>query len=196
MTTYDTAYHPEPDLGTPPVSPRADLPLVTLTIDGQEVTVPEGTSVLRAARELGIDIPTACATDSLAAFGSCRLCLVEVEGGKGVPASCTTPCADGAVVQTRTEQVQRLRRGVMELYLSDHPADCAGCARGNCEIADLARRTGVVESRFLADRAPTPAEAEGSRRSAEFSAQVFCVPVGPIGPGRCSSRPTAAADRQ
>ncbi|MGO0575959.1 formate dehydrogenase subunit alpha [Ornithinimicrobium panacihumi] len=138
-------YAPEPDLGTPASTSETT---VTLTIDGQEVTVPEGTSVLRAAREIGIDIPALCATDSMKAFGSCRLCLVQVEGAKGVPASCTTPCSDGAVVSTRTEEVQKVRRGVMELYLSDHPTDCEGCARGNCQMQDLARRTGVAEVRY------------------------------------------------
>ena len=76
------------------------------------------------------------------------MCLVEVEGGKGAPASCTTPCSDGMVVRTDTEQVQQLRRGVMELYLSDHPTDCDGCARGNCEIQDLATRVGAAEVRY------------------------------------------------
>ncbi|WP_237565886.1 formate dehydrogenase subunit alpha [Ornithinimicrobium cerasi] len=140
-----TPYLPEPDLGTPRVEGTAE---VTVSVDGREVVVPGGTSVLRAAREAGVDVPSLCATDSLRAFGSCRLCLVEVEGGKGVPASCTTPCADGMVVRTDTEQVQRLRRGVMELYLTDHPVDCPGCARGTCEIQALARRTGVAEVRY------------------------------------------------
>ncbi|WP_010146626.1 formate dehydrogenase subunit alpha [Serinicoccus profundi] len=139
------AYLPEADFGTPRVTSEAT---VTLTIDDREVTVPEGTSVMRAAREAGVEIPSLCATDSLKAFGSCRLCLVEVEGGKGAPASCTTPCADGAVVRTQTEQVRRVRQGVMELYLSDHPADCPGCARGTCQIAALARQTGVAEVRY------------------------------------------------
>ena len=89
----------EPDLGTPAVANDHD---VTLTIDGRAVTVPEGTSVLRAARGAGIDIPKLCASDNLAAYGSCRLCLVEVEGAKGTPASCTTPCADGMVVRSAT----------------------------------------------------------------------------------------------
>ena len=110
--------------------------------------MPEGTSVMRAAALAGIDVPKLCATDSLKAFGSCRMCLVEVEGGKGVPASCTTPCSDGMVVRTDTEQVQQLRRGVMELYLSDHPTDCDGCARGNCEIQALATRVGSAEVRY------------------------------------------------
>jgi len=135
----------EPDLGTPRVDSDTT---VTLTIDGQEVTVPAGTSVLRAAAEAGIDIPKLCATDSLAAFGSCRLCLVEVDGARGTPASCTTPCTDGMVVATQTDDVLDLRRNVMELYLSDHPEDCAGCERGNCQMQELAIRTGVAEVRY------------------------------------------------
>lgn len=145
---HGAAYEPEPDYGTPKVAAADDVADVSVTIDGRQISVPEGTSVLRAAREAGIDIPSLCATDSLKAFGSCRLCLVEVEGGRGTPASCTTPCSDGAVISTNTEQVQRLRRGVMELYLSDHPVDCAGCARGNCEMQTMARRTDVAEVRY------------------------------------------------
>ncbi|MEO5853821.1 MAG: 2Fe-2S iron-sulfur cluster-binding protein, partial [Nocardioides sp.] len=139
---------PEKDHGTPAVT---STETVSLTIDGHQVEVAAGTSVLRAASEAGIEIPRLCATDSLAAFGSCRMCLVEVDGAgkKGaVPASCTTPCADGMVVSTSTEQVQRLRRGVMELYLSDHPVDCEGCARGDCEMRALAITVDATEVRY------------------------------------------------
>jgi formate dehydrogenase major subunit len=136
----------EVDYGTPAVT---GVPATArVTVDGREVLVPPGTSVLRAATEAGIDIPRLCATDSLAAFGSCRLCLVEVEGSTGTPASCTTPCKDGMVVSTDTDQLRSLRRGVMELYLSDHPADCPGCARGSCEMQGLARRLDVTEVRY------------------------------------------------
>ncbi len=138
-------WDPEIDFGTPAI---ADVESVSVTIDGRQVDVPAGTSVLRAATEAGVSIPKLCATDSLAAFGSCRMCLVEVEGGRGAPASCTTPCADGMVVNTQTETVQNLRRNVMELYLSDHPEDCDGCARGNCEIQALATRVGSAEVRY------------------------------------------------
>ena len=135
----------EPDYGTPPATSDQ---VVTVTIDGRDVSVPAGTSVMRAAAEADIDIPRLCATDSLKAFGSCRLCLVEVDGAKGTPASCTTPCTDGMTVRTQTKQLGQLRRGVMELYLSDHPADCAGCARGNCEMQRLASTVGVAEVRY------------------------------------------------
>ena len=145
MTIIDEPALETPDRGTPPVSGD---PTAHVSIDGVEVLVPPGTSVLRAARLAGVDVPTLCASDSLAAFGSCRMCLVEVDGVKGTPASCTTPCVDGMVVSTRTEQVQQLRRGVMELYLSDHPTDCPGCARGSCEVQSLAHDVGVSEVRY------------------------------------------------
>src|ERR1700752_3960810 len=105
----------EIDYGTPRSKSER---LVTLTIDGVPVTVPEGTSIMRAAMDVGTQIPKLCATDSLEAFGSCRLCLVEIDGRNGTPASCTTPVAEGLVVHTQTERLHRLRRGVMELYIS------------------------------------------------------------------------------
>ncbi len=138
-------YVPPVDLGTPPVVGTTE---VSVTINGRAVDVPAGTSVMRAAALVGVPIPKLCATDSLNAFGSCRMCLVEVEGGRGTPASCTTPCVDGMVVDTETEQVRDLRRNVMELYLSDHPADCAGCSRGNCEMQELAVTVGAAEVRY------------------------------------------------
>lgn len=138
-------FTPEADLGTPRV--EADT-AVRVTIDGREVEVPTGTSVMRAAAEAGVSVPKLCATDSLTAFGSCRMCLVEVEGGKGTPASCTTLCTDGMVVSTDTEQLRSLRSNVLELYLSDHPEDCPGCARGNCEMQRLAVDLGVAEVRY------------------------------------------------
>src|SRR3546814_16386864 len=90
---------------------------------------------MRAASLTGCSIPKLCATDSVESFGSCRLCLVEVEGRNGYPASCTTPVAEGMVVRTQTERLKQLRRGVMELYISDNPLDCLTCAaNGDCEL--------------------------------------------------------------
>ncbi len=134
------------DLGTPGV--EADQ-TVRVTIDGRQVEVPAGTSIMRAAALAGTQIPKLCATDSLEAFGSCRLCLVEVEGRKGTPASCTTPCQDGMSIKTQTPQLDKLRKGVMELYISDHPLDCLTCsANGDCELQDMAGVVGLRDVRY------------------------------------------------
>lgn len=122
---------------------------VTVSIDGQLVTVPEGTSVMRAAALAGTAIPKLCATDSLEAFGSCRVCLVEIEGRAGFPASCTTPVAAGMSVRTQSDRLSQLRRGVMELYISDHPLDCLTCsANGDCELQDVAGAVGLRDVRY------------------------------------------------
>ena len=122
---------------------------VTCTIDGFAVTVPEGTSILQAAAAIGTKIPRLCASDTLEAFGSCRLCLVEIEGRAGTPASCTTKVAPGMAVVTSSDRLRRLRRGVMELYISDHPLDCLTCAaNGDCELQDAAGEVGLREVRY------------------------------------------------
>jgi formate dehydrogenase major subunit len=134
------------DYGTPASNSAKQ---VTLEIDGFSVTVPEGTSVMRAAAGIGIQIPKLCATDSLEPFGSCRLCLVQIEGGRGLPASCTTPVAEGMKVRTQNDKLASVRRGVMELYISDHPLDCLTCsANGNCELQDMAGAVGLREVRY------------------------------------------------
>ena len=136
----------EPDAGTPE---RTSETLITLQIDGMPVTVPAGTSVMRAAFDAGVRVPKLCATDHLEAFGSCRLCLVEIEGRRGFPASCTTPVEAGMKVTTQSERLARLRRNTMELYISDHPLDCLTCpANGNCELQDMAGVVGLREVRY------------------------------------------------
>jgi len=136
----------EIDFGTP--APKTDK-MVGVFIDGVEMRVEEGASIMRAAMLAGIQIPKLCATDSLEAFGSCRLCLVEIEGRAGTPASCTTPVAEGMRVRTQTEQLKGLRRGVMELYISDHPLDCLTCAaNGDCELQDMAGAVGLRDVRY------------------------------------------------
>ena len=136
----------ETDYGTPP---SAAAETVSLTIDGTPVSVPAGTSIMRAAATAGIPVPKLCATDSLDAFGSCRLCLVEIEGRRGMPAACTEPVRDGMAVRTQTDAVARIRRGVMELYISDHPLDCLTCpANGDCELEDMAGAVGLREVRY------------------------------------------------
>ena len=135
----------EIDFGTPA---KEGAP-VSLMVDGMPVTVPEGTSVMRAALEAGVKVPKLCASDNLDAFGSCRICLVEIEGRAGTPASCTTPVAPGMKVTTSNERLRRLRRGVMELYISDHPLDCLTCAaNGNCELQDTAGEVGLRDVRY------------------------------------------------
>lgn len=137
------------DFGTPAKEINVATEMITLTIDGVQVTVPAGTSLMRAAAENSINIPKLCATDSLEPFGSCRLCLVEIEGRRGYPASCTTPAEAGMVVRTQTPKLQEVRKGVMELYISDHPLDCLTCpANGNCELQDMAGVTGLREVRY------------------------------------------------
>jgi len=135
------------DMGTP-IPLKIGLP-VSLIVDGRPVTVAQGASVMRAAAEAGVQIPKLCATDSLDAFGSCRVCLVEIEGRKGYPASCTTLVEEGMVVSTQSERLDGLRRNVVELYVSDHPLECVGCsANGECELQDVAESLGVESSRY------------------------------------------------
>ncbi|MFN0115016.1 MAG: formate dehydrogenase subunit alpha [Paracoccaceae bacterium] len=141
---------PDADFGTPAARVKDT---VTLTVDGFPVTVPVGTSVMRAAFEAGIKVPKLCATDSVDAFGSCRLCLVEIEGRAGTPASCTTPVAAGMVVHTQTPKIKAIRKGVMELYISDHPLDCLTCsANGDCELQDMAGVVGLRDVRYEAPK--------------------------------------------
>ncbi len=136
----------ETDLGTPK---SGATQRVALTIDGREVGVPAGTSVLRAAAEAGIEIPKLCATELLEAFGSCRLCLVQIEGTRGYPAACTTPVADGMRVTTQSRPLGDLRRGVMELYLSDYPlAESAAPAALATEVERMAAVVGVGDVRY------------------------------------------------
>src|SRR5262245_34351994 len=134
------------DLGTPAsCEPRQ----VTLEIDGVQITVPEGTSLMRAAAIAEVKVPKLCATDTLKAFGSCRLCLVEIEGRKGYPASCTTTVAPGMKVRTQSEKLTQLRRGVIDLYVSDHPLECDTCpADQHCELQDMAAEVGITQSSY------------------------------------------------
>ncbi len=141
----------ETDYGTPV---RIAETIVSLEIDGKPVTVPRGTSLMRAAVEAGVQVPKLCATDSVEPFGSCRLCLVEIEGRRGTPASCTTLAEPGMKVRTSSPKLAKMRRGMMELYISDHPLDCLTCAaNGNCELQDMAGVVGLREVRYGYDGA-------------------------------------------
>ena len=167
----------ETDYGTPK---SKSATMVTLEIDGQTVTVPEGTSIMRAAMELGTQIPKLCATDSLHSFGSCRLCLVEIEGRKGTPASCTTWVAEGLKVRTQTDRLSKLRQGVMELYLSDHPLDGGG------EMQDIADAVGLAHVRygFEGDNHVSPVRADGNTNF-RFKAKDESNPYFAFDPAKC-----------
>ena len=172
----------EPDHGTPA---REGEP-VSLWIDGAEISVPAGTSVMRAASLAERQVPKLCSTDNLEAWGSCRLCLVEIEGVKGTPASCTTPVREGMRVTTQSERLARLRKGVMELYISDHPLDCLTCAaNGDCELQDMAGEVGLRDVRYGMDganhfdaaskvEADTPTRISSMTRRNASSARAAC----------------------
>lgn len=123
--------------------------MIQLTIDGISIRVPQGTSVLDAARQAGIRIPTLCHLSDLSPEGACRLCVVRIEGMRTLTASCVQPAAEGMVVSTHTAEVLEARRMVLELLLANHPADCFSCARNlNCELQSLAAELGVKSPRF------------------------------------------------
>lgn len=133
--------------------------MVTLTIDGQQVTVPEGTTVLEAARSIGIHIPTLCYLKDINQIGACRVCLVEVEGNRKLQASCVFPVSEGMVVHTNSPRVREARKITVELILSDHPQDCLTCVRNqNCELQKLARDLGIREVRFTGRKTNRPVD--------------------------------------
>ena len=161
------------DFGTPAAMATEQ---VRLTVDGAEVSVPAGTSIMRAAASADIPVPKLCATDSLAAFGSCRLCLVEIEGRRGFHASCTEPVAEGMAVTTQNDAIAKLRRGVMELYISDHPLDCLTCsANGDCELQDMAGAVGLREVRYAAGEHHLDAPTDASNPYFAFDASKCIV---------------------
>src|SRR3989442_9788779 len=161
------------DRGTPQVEAAK---AVTLEIDGVAVTVPEGTSIMRAAATIGRQIPKLCATDTLKAFGSCRLCLIEVEGRKGYPASCTTTVAAGMKIRTQSDKLLQLRRGVIDLYVSDHPLECASCpAQGHCELEDMAAAVGITGSSYTGGAMHRPTPKDESNPYFAFDPQLCIV---------------------
>ncbi|AKH84191.1 NADH-quinone oxidoreductase subunit G [Streptomyces sp. CNQ-509] len=125
--------------------------MVTLTIDGAEVSVPKGTLVIRAAEQLGIEVPRFCDHPLLDPVGACRQCIVEIEGQRKPSASCTITCTDGMVVKTQLTSAvaEKSQRGVMELLLINHPLDCPVCDKGGeCPLQNQAMSAGQAESRF------------------------------------------------
>lgn len=123
--------------------------MIGLTIDNKKVLVPKGTTVLEAARQLKIEVPTLCFDERMKPHGGCRLCLVEIAGMRRPVTSCTTPAEDGMVVRTKTEHLERLRKTTVELLLSDHPNDCMVCIRaGSCTLQELAYKYALRDNRF------------------------------------------------
>ena len=126
-----------------------EIKTITLTIDGRQVEVPEETTVLKAARKAGVFIPTLCNDDYLEPYGGCRLCIVQIEGMRGMPTACTTTACDGMIVHTATPEVKNTRRMVIELLISDHPSQCLTCSSNQeCELQNMARYLGVTEERL------------------------------------------------
>ena len=133
------------------------MKIIQLTIDGISVQVEAGTSVLDAARQAGIRIPTLCHLADLTPEGACRICVVKVEGMRTLAASCVQPANEGMVVSTHTPEVLEARRLVLELILANHPTDCLACARNlNCELQSLAAELDIPASRFSGQKRHYP----------------------------------------
>jgi len=125
------------------------MAMVNITIDGIEIQVPSNYTVLQAAQEAGIHIPTLCYLKDINQIGACRICLVEIEGAKSLQASCVYPVAEGLKVHTHSPAVMEARKAVLELLLSNHPMECLTCVRStNCELQNLAKQFGIEEVRF------------------------------------------------
>lgn len=127
--------------------------MVTFKMNDKEITVKDGISILTAARENGIFIPTLCYDEKLSSYGGCRMCIVEIEGSKNLVASCSAKVKDGIVVYTDSEKVIRARKDILDLILSNHPVDCLTCDKvGSCELQDLAYSYGVRGPSYIGER--------------------------------------------
>ncbi|SHJ75222.1 formate dehydrogenase (NADP) alpha subunit [Desulfofundulus thermosubterraneus DSM 16057] len=148
---------------------------VTLTIDGRQVTVPAGTTVLDAARSAGIFIPTLCHDPELTPWGGCRLCVVEIEGMRNLPASCVTTATNGMVVHTASPAVVEARKTIIELLLANHPEDCLTCGRnGDCRLQDYAYLYGVREAGFVGERHHYPLEEDNPFIIRDLNKCILC----------------------
>jgi len=148
---------------------------VTLTIDGQRVTVPEGITVLEAARRAGIFIPTLCHDDRLSPWGGCRLCVVEIKGMRGLPASCVTAVAEGMVVETASPAVIEARKEILSLLLANHPQDCLTCSKsGDCRLQDYAYLYGVRGDEYQGERHNYPLEEDNPFFIRDMNKCILC----------------------
>ena len=149
--------------------------MVNLKIDNIPVSVPAGTTVLEAARNAGIKIPSLCFLKDINEIGACRICVVEVKGAKSLVASCVYPVSEGMEVFTNTEKVRHSRQLTLELILSNHRMDCLTCSRsGRCELQDLARDLGIDAVRYAADNLPPQIEDSAPHLIRDNSKCVLC----------------------
>src|SRR6187551_1196190 len=147
----------------------ADTPLVTLTIEGRQISVPAGTSILEAARTAGVLIPHYCYHPGLPVAGVCRMCLVEVEKAPKLAPACATAVAEGQIVHVHSEQSLKGREGVLEMLLINHPLDCPICDQsGECELQDYTFQEGRKDSRYREPKRFNPVE--------DFGGDVMYVP--------------------
>lgn len=148
---------------------------VILTINGRQVTVPAGTTVLEAAKTLGINIPTLCHDPELSKPGSCRMCVVEIKGMRNLPPSCTTVVAEGMEVQTHSPDVVAARTTIIDLMLANHPLDCMTCQKfGNCSLAEYAYEYGVRKSSFEGEKTNMPLDDSSPVISRDVNKCILC----------------------
>ncbi len=151
---------------------------VTLTINGQEVTVPAGTTVLDAALGAGIFIPTFCHDPNYPGYGGCRICVVEIKGARNMPASCVTACANGMVVETESPAVVETRKTILELMLANHPVDCLTCDKsGECKLQDYCFRYDVKGPTFVGEKKDQPLDKSNPYINRDTNKCILC--------GRC-----------
>ena len=151
----------------------------TLTIDGKQVTVPVGATILEAATELGIRIPTLCWLKKVSTTGACRICVVKVEGVERFMTACNTPVKEGINVTTRSENLTAIRTKIMELMLVNHPLDCPVCDRGGeCELQELTFDWGNLEERFI-EQKNAKAEKYLSPMVARAPSRLWAGPIEP-----------------
>jgi NADP-reducing hydrogenase subunit HndD len=147
----------------------------SLTINNQQIEVPDGTMLVDAARQAGVEIPTLCYLEEIQRIGACRICLVEVEGARTLVAACATPVADGMKVRTNSRRVRDGRRTVLELLLSEHKGDCQSCVRNDdCELKKLAKQFGIDDVRYTGARASREADWSTTALVRDPAKCVFC----------------------
>ena len=152
-----------------------DKNLINLTIDDRKVSVPEGTTVLEAARSVGIDIPTLCFLKEINEVGDCRMCIVEIEGRRGFATSCVQKVEEGMVVHTNTPNVIDSRRTILDLIVSNHNRDCLTCIRnGNCELQDLCNKFGIRKVQYEGEKLEHEIDDKSPSIVRDFSKCVLC----------------------